>query len=259
MSSAFRIPMASVAAVIAGLVLVSAASGRQSETNPQWVQKPSGADLETFYPSAARAAGMSGRATIECSVLPDGRLSDCVVVSETPEGYGFGEATVRAATKLRMRPRTVDGKPVAVARVRIPLTWAIDGGSLPPRNATLDPAIISAEPVIIYPSSAFYPDSAKRAKLEGRAVVECTVLPSHVVSACRALAEAPLDQGFGLAGVRRVEKMEIRPTRERGETAGRKVRFPIYWRLKQSRRRDGATIERDPAEGIAQPPPPGRQ
>ena len=43
--------------------------------------------------------------------------------SESPSGMGFGEATVRASSKFRMRPRTVDGAPVEGARVRITLVW----------------------------------------------------------------------------------------------------------------------------------------
>jgi len=39
------------------------------------------------------------------------------------EGMGFGEATIRASSKFRMRPRTVDGAPVEGARVKISLVW----------------------------------------------------------------------------------------------------------------------------------------
>ena len=55
----------------------------------------------------------------------NGSLTGCSVVSESPAGAGFGEATIRAASKFRMRPKTVDGAPVEGARVRVPLTWRL--------------------------------------------------------------------------------------------------------------------------------------
>ena len=248
-----------VAATVLLCAVCGAAASQERVTNPQWIEKPEASDLEPLYPDRARREKKGGRATIECTVGADGRVSACSVVSESPAGYGFGEATVRAAPTFRMKPRTVDGKPVGDGVVQISVVWQLEGGVMPPRVAGLDPAIIGANPVVIYGSSAYYPAAAKRAKVEGRAVVECLVLASHAVTECRVLGEIPLDQGFGLAGVRRVKDMEIKPTRELGETAGRKVRFPIYWKLGDSRSRGSATMERDPAGAIQPPPPPGRE
>ena len=74
-------------------------------TNPQWVRKPDGGDLERYYPQRARDQEVDGRATIECTVTANGSLTSCSVVSESPAGAGFGEATVRAASKFKMRRR----------------------------------------------------------------------------------------------------------------------------------------------------------
>jgi protein TonB len=92
-------------------------------TNPTWIRKPDGADLERFYPSAAKERGTEGRATIECTVTASGTLTACRVISEDPSGSGFGEATIRAATRFKMRPKQVDGTAVEGGIVRIPLRW----------------------------------------------------------------------------------------------------------------------------------------
>jgi protein TonB len=67
---------------------------------------------------------VEGAATVGCVVQPDGALTDCQVISETPQGYGFGAAAVKAAARFRMRPATRDGEPV-VGRVTIPLKWRL--------------------------------------------------------------------------------------------------------------------------------------
>lgn len=92
---------------------------------------PPGSDLERYYPQRARDQGVEGSAVIECSVGADGRLSACAVVSETPPGSGFGQASIRAAAKFRMkasarsRGRRVAGDGPPQPRVRIPLNWSL--------------------------------------------------------------------------------------------------------------------------------------
>lgn len=96
---------------------------------------PPGSDLERYYPQRARDQGIEGSAVIECSVGADGRLSACAVVSETPPGSGFGQASIRAAAKFRMkasarsRGRSVAGDGLPQPRVRIPLSWSLSAES----------------------------------------------------------------------------------------------------------------------------------
>lgn len=92
-------------------------------TNPDWLERPSGQDLARYYPSAAAVLGVQGRAVIECRVDVEGRLHDCVVTEETPEGMGFGAATVNIARHFRMTPQLRDGEPVDGARIRVPIAW----------------------------------------------------------------------------------------------------------------------------------------
>lgn len=93
--------------------------------HPDWVQRPSGYDLAHWYPAAARNALIEGRAIIQCKVTLDERVEDCLVESESPEGMGFGPATVGIASGFRLRPTRVDGVPVDEAIVRIPISWRL--------------------------------------------------------------------------------------------------------------------------------------
>jgi TonB family protein len=54
----------------------------------------SSATSASFYPPAAQRAGKEGRATVQCDVIDDMRLTGCRVLSEEPQGYGFGAAAV---------------------------------------------------------------------------------------------------------------------------------------------------------------------
>ena len=94
-------------------------------TNPDWVQRPNGADLARFYPDRALEREITGSATIQCTVRENGSLTDCSVLDESPSGAGFGRATIQAATRYRMRPQTRDGAPVGGARVNVTIRWQL--------------------------------------------------------------------------------------------------------------------------------------
>ena len=95
-------------------------------TNPFWVERPDAQDFARNYPRRAMDESVSGRALLDCLVASDGLLT-CAVVSETPEGYGFGEAALRVARSFRMAPQTRDGVPTAGGRVRVPIRWNLVG------------------------------------------------------------------------------------------------------------------------------------
>lgn len=77
-------------------------------TDPVWVQRPR--NPERFYPRDAFIRGVAGEVVLDCDIDVDGRLA-CAVVSETPQGLGFGEAALRIAGAHVMRPATRNGAP----------------------------------------------------------------------------------------------------------------------------------------------------
>ena len=96
-------------------------------TTPEWLYRPSGADMARLLPPAAVREGVSGGARISCTVKADGRLTACTVLEETPPGFGYGKAAIRLSTYFRMKSLDRNGKPVAGGTVVIPLRW-----NLPP-------------------------------------------------------------------------------------------------------------------------------
>lgn len=97
-------------------------------TRPEWIKKPTGAQVEKAFPKAALKAGQSGRVTLSCEVNGDGTVRDCSVVSESPAGMGFDAAALSLTPTFKMRSTMPDGTPVAGKKVRTPFSF-----SAPPR------------------------------------------------------------------------------------------------------------------------------
>lgn len=83
-----------------------AAEGSLVDGPPRWRKQPA----PDFPRRAVRAGVGSADVTLMCITRRSGNVSKCEVVRETPEGYGFGRAAVRAGNRSRVYPRVVDGR-----------------------------------------------------------------------------------------------------------------------------------------------------
>ena len=92
-------------------------SARPSDiTRVTWAQHPT-----PMYPAVAAANGIdSGTVTLSCLVEADGSASGCTVLTESPEGAGFGEEALASMERARFSPALMEtATPGARARFTI--------------------------------------------------------------------------------------------------------------------------------------------
>jgi TonB family protein len=82
-----------------------------------------GADAIAAMPAKAKDAGItSAEAILGCIVQGDGHVV-CTVDSETPQGFGFGEAAVGLSSKIRADIWSEEGLPTIGAPVRVLISF----------------------------------------------------------------------------------------------------------------------------------------
>jgi protein TonB len=108
--------------------------GRGSGSGPgsggtRWrlVAGASSADIQRVYPRAAQRARISGNVLLSCRIRLDGRLDNCRVVRESPEGQGFGEAALATVVRFRAAPPTEGGRPVENAEATFGVLFGPQG------------------------------------------------------------------------------------------------------------------------------------
>ena len=167
--------------------LLCAGEGRAAGVT--FTKVPSADNYVSSYPAKAAAEGMGGVANIDCQAAADGSLGDCKVVSETPAGYGFGEAALGLATKIRL------SLPAGASReVAIPLRFVP-----PPRQVE---AVFQGDKG----PGPYFPERASRAHATGEARLECQLSGDGALKDCRVIGESPDKLGFGDAALKMAEK-----------------------------------------------------
>jgi TonB family protein len=98
---------------------------------PEWAALPDADSFASLFPAAARTAKVTeGRGSVDCRITENGRLDDCRLVNEAPQGLGFGAAALKAASGFQVNPWTSDGRAVDGVRITVPIHF-VDGDAPP--------------------------------------------------------------------------------------------------------------------------------
>lgn len=92
--------------------------------DPTWITTVNPEKVLSVYPAKAAETGVtSGRGVADCLIAPDGKLTDCKVAREKPADMGFGASAVAIAGLMQMNPWSEKGRPVAGARIKLPIDF----------------------------------------------------------------------------------------------------------------------------------------
>ncbi|TPW03330.1 MAG: periplasmic protein TonB, partial [Alphaproteobacteria bacterium] len=94
-------------------------------TAASFIERPNGRDFANEYPARAMEREKTGSVVLDCTVRADGRLN-CVVASEDPPNWGFGDASLRIARRFKVRPQLANGVPTEGGRIRVPIRWNLE-------------------------------------------------------------------------------------------------------------------------------------
>jgi TonB family protein len=89
---------------------------------PHWIGRPR--SYSRVYPPRALDGRVDGAVTLDCLINTDGSIR-CRVVSETPDGLGFGAAALRLAQEFRVM-ESEEGVAAAGKRVRVPIRFNVN-------------------------------------------------------------------------------------------------------------------------------------
>ncbi len=104
---------------------------------PNWVRMPEGSAVAAGFPAAAMAAHVSvGRVTLSCNVGLAGRLGDCTVDRQDPDGLGFDKAAMALAKDFQVSVWTPEGLPTVGGWVRVPIRYETAPSDPPPSGPT---------------------------------------------------------------------------------------------------------------------------
>jgi len=189
-----------LAAMMAGPTMAQVET--QVDSPPDWLRKPSPADLLAAWPKEALEKADDGTGVVRCKVSAQGGLFDCAVLSEKPEGSGFGSAALALTPQFLMRPAMKYGKPVAYDAVTIPVTFSHRGVSASSARGPLTPVvsnIVWREAPTYAEVAAAFPETARKKGVGGQATIACVFKSDGAMRECKVLGETPFGMGFGPA------------------------------------------------------------
>ncbi|CAL4869997.1 hypothetical protein MMA231_04295 (plasmid) [Asticcacaulis sp. MM231] len=98
-------------------------------TVPQWVKAPTPKAMSKYYPSKAYSDEVEGLAVLDCQIGAGGSVIACSVISESPRGYGFGQATIAFLKgAMQMKPGTYK----ANDHIKSTLKWTLSDTAADP-------------------------------------------------------------------------------------------------------------------------------
>lgn len=212
------------------LASVGPALTRSSLSGVRWRLAPTYDEVVAAYPPKARAKLIGGRATLNCTFKPGGRVGSCDTIAETPKGQGFAAAAKALAARF-VGPETLDNGATTVGvYTQISFVFATD--MLDPQKRLIGKPMWSALPRG-EDVAAGYPMSARQAGVRtARVIIRCDVAGEGRLAGCAMESEEPAGLGFGDSALALSKAFRVQPWSDEGlPTVGGQIRIPIRFQL----------------------------
>lgn len=166
-------------------------------SNLPWSSAPTFEQWAAAYPEKAKAAKGSGAVNMRCTFRDEGRIGGCVVMTESPQGMGFGPAARSLAEHFVGPAVDAAGGRTRGGQVNIQIAFSpkvLDGGKA--ANSPLMTTGPTREQLL-----AAFPKAAQEAGvLVGGALLRCDMQQFKAVN-CKVDAETHPGKGFDQAAL----------------------------------------------------------
>lgn len=189
---------------------------------------PSYQDVVAAYPVKARAQGIAGRGAISCKINKSGGLGDCSIISEAPNGFGFGAAARGLAKKFLAPASLPDGKSTNGSLAQITVSFASE------MLSAAAPMVIGKPNWVSVPTSEQLSAAMPRTSEGGtiRVVLDCLIGPDGAATDCTVESEAPAGKGYGAAALSVSPNFKVSVWSLEGlPTVGGRVRIPLRYEI----------------------------
>ena len=195
---------------------------------PIWAHAATFEDLASAYP--AQANGVEGYAVDHCKVMPDGSLTNCQTIKETPDKLGFGKAALSLADRFRVAPGWTRAPDRGDLWVDIPIRFE-PASAAGPRTVDAPMWLVGVDPDSA--PKLFPPEAAAKGLTSGIGVARCTVQADGSLTDCTPETADPDGLGFSESAVRLASVMKMNPwTADAAPVDGASVEVRIQLNLK---------------------------
>ena len=91
----------------------------------RWTRRPADSEVFALYPAEAFRERISGAVLLECAPTAEGKLADCAVIEEKPEGKGFAQASLAVLKLYEFGPRERITPAMLEKKMRLPFVWGM--------------------------------------------------------------------------------------------------------------------------------------
>ena len=209
---------------------VSFSANRDSERGrdllhiTRWAAAPTQEEVAGAFPREATGRSPRGHVVLGCATGGSGNLFDCVVLTESPAGAGFGTAAKSLSGRFRLLTNTETDQ-ASDLLVLVPIDFSDPTGRQPPADVP-DPLWTKSISAL---AAQNFPRAAAAAGVnEGDVSLECTATHAGALTDCSVAEENPPNFGFGAAAKTIAGSLGVNPWTAQGTPIdGATIRVPI--------------------------------